>query len=88
MSKSSYDTFALVVNFINQLDYVLCHITIGLFEAHDTYVAILAKQVKVLWAKFNLIKNIIAYVKDKRADLNSLTIAFTSIVSYELLQLV
>ncbi len=47
MLKSGYDIFALVIKFINP-SWVPCHITIGLFEAPNTFGVALAKQVKVL----------------------------------------
>jgi hypothetical protein len=48
ISRSSYDTFTLVVNFINQ-NWVPCHIIVGLFETPNTFgVLVLAKHVKVL----------------------------------------
>jgi hypothetical protein len=48
MSISSYDTFTLVVNFINQ-DWVPCHIIVRLFETPNTFgVLVLAEHVKVL----------------------------------------
>ncbi len=34
MLRSGYDTFALIINFIN-LSWVLCHIIVRLFEALD-----------------------------------------------------
>jgi hypothetical protein len=37
MSRLSYDTFALVINFINQ-DWVPCHIIVGLFETPNELV--------------------------------------------------
>jgi hypothetical protein len=43
--------------------------------------------VKVLLAKFNLTKKVIAYVKDEGINLNFLTTAFIFIVSCEPLQL-
>jgi hypothetical protein len=86
ISRSGYDTFAFVVNFINQ-DQFPCNITIGLFETLDISSVVLVKEVKVLLAEFNLRNKVIAYVKDKGANLNFLTIAFTLVTSYESLQL-
>jgi hypothetical protein len=45
MSRSSYDLFALVINFINQF-WILCHIIVGLFEALDIFNVALTKQAK------------------------------------------
>jgi hypothetical protein len=36
MSRFGHDTFALVINFINS-HWVPCHVTMGLFEAIDTF---------------------------------------------------
>jgi hypothetical protein len=47
MLRSGYDTFVLVINFINP-NWVSCHITIRLFEAPNTFGAAFIKQVKVL----------------------------------------
>jgi hypothetical protein len=35
MSYASFDTFAIVVSFINAL-WEPCHVTIGIFEVHNT----------------------------------------------------
>jgi hypothetical protein len=86
VSRSSYDTCAFVVNFINQ-DWFPCNITIGLFETLDTFGVTFVEKVKVLLEKFNLTQKVITYVKNKGANLNFLTIAFTFVVSYESLQL-
>jgi hypothetical protein len=86
MSRSCYYTFVLVINFINP-SLAPCHIAIGLFEALDIFGATLTKQVKFLLTKFNLINKVIAYVKDEGANLSSLIISFTFVVSCELLQL-
>ncbi len=86
MSKSGYDTFALVINFI-KLSWIPCHITIGQFEARDTSGATLTKQVKILLVEFNLKNKVIMYVKDEGANLKFLTITLTFIVSCKPLQL-
>jgi hypothetical protein len=84
MLKSGYETFALVINFIN-LNWVPCHITIKLFKTLDTFGATLIEQVKVLLAKFNLTNKIIVYIKDEGANLNSLTTTLTFVVPCELM---
>ncbi len=40
MLKLSYDTFFLVINFINQ-SWVPCHIIVGLFETFDIFKVVL-----------------------------------------------
>jgi hypothetical protein len=86
ISRLGYDTFASIVNFINQ-NWFLCNITIGLFETPDISGVAFVEEVKVLLVEFNLTKKVITYVKDKGVNLNFLTTAFTSVVSYESLQL-
>ncbi len=36
MSRGSVDTFALVINFLNET-WVLMHVIMGLFEVHETF---------------------------------------------------
>jgi hypothetical protein len=63
MSRLVYDTFALVINLINEA-WVPCYIIIGLFEAFNIFGGIFAKQVKVMLVEFNLTNKVIVYVKD------------------------
>jgi hypothetical protein len=49
MFQISFDTFALVVNYINK-KWQPCHIIVGLFEVHETTRAIMAIQLKALLA--------------------------------------
>ncbi len=67
MSRLGYDTFTLVINFIHQ-SLVPCHIIVGLFETPNTSNATLAKQMKIILAKFNLASKVIMYVKDEGAN--------------------
>jgi hypothetical protein len=60
MSRLAYDTFALVINLINEA-WVPCYIIIGLFEAFNTFGAIFAEQVKVMLVEFNLTNKVIVY---------------------------
>jgi len=83
MLRLSYDIYVLVINFINP-SWIPCHISVGSFEALDICSVAFVEQVKVLLVEFNLTNK---YVKDEGANLNFLTIAFTSIVSHELLHL-
>ncbi len=71
MLRMGFDTFALVVNFLNQ-EWVPCHVTIGLFEAPDTSGAVLANIVKPLLAKFELTNKVIACVKNEGKNLATL----------------
>lgn len=63
MSRLAYDTFALVINLINEA-WVPCYIIIGLFEAFTTFGAIFVEQVKVMLVEFNSTNKVIVYVKD------------------------
>jgi hypothetical protein len=83
MLRLSYDISTLVINFINP-SWVPYYISVGLFEAPDISSFSFLEQMKMLSIKFNL-KN--KYVKDERVNLNSFTIALTSIVSCEFLHL-
>jgi hypothetical protein len=64
MSNGTHDIFALVVYFLER-DWVLRHITIGLFKASETSRHELATNLKNLLKQFGLIKETITYVKDK-----------------------
>jgi hypothetical protein len=77
----------LLLQSLNSLTKVACHIIIELFEAPNIFSVVLAKWMKVILDEFNLTNKVIAYVKDEGTNLNSFTIAFTSVVSCELLQL-
>lgn len=86
MSRSKYDTLALIINYI-KLSWFPSDITIRLFEALNNFNATLAKQMKVLLIEFYLISKVIVYVKDERANLNSLIVTLIFVVSCEHLQL-
>ncbi len=64
MSRSRYNTFVSVINFINQR-WVPCHIIVELFEALNISDATLAEQMKFLLVEFNLTSKVIMYVKDE-----------------------
>jgi hypothetical protein len=66
--KFSYDTFSLVINFINQ-SWVPCHIIVGLFEVPNIFGVTFIEQVKVILGEFNLTNKVIAYVKYEGATL-------------------
>ncbi len=86
MFKTWFDTFTLVINFIND-DWVPCHSTIELFETFDTFGIILTKQLKSLLVEYQFINKIIIYVKDEGTNFNSLGIVLTLIMSYALCNL-
>jgi hypothetical protein len=78
MSQNGFDTFALVMNFIDDR-WVPKHVTVSLFETPNITSVILAKFVKPLLAKFKLTHKIITYVKDKGSNLNILVATFFTI---------
>jgi hypothetical protein len=55
MSKGAYDIFIFVINFLGKV-WLPKHITIGLFNAMDTYGQALAKDFIELLGKCNLLK--------------------------------
>jgi hypothetical protein len=59
----------------------------GIFEVHETLGASMVVQLKDLLAPYNLLDKLIAYVKDDNTNLNTFTMAFTSIIFYVLLLL-
>jgi hypothetical protein len=87
MSKGPSKTNSLVINF-GGVDWQLKHIAIGFFEAFDTFGHALAKDLIDLLNKYDLRKQIIAYVKDEGTNSNTMTIALKSIVSYDILSLI
>jgi hypothetical protein len=86
MSCVGFHTFVIVVSFIN-VSWEPCHVTIGIFEIHNTTNATIANQVKSLLNSFNLLDKVITYVKDEKANLNTMTSTLIFVVSYSALQL-
>jgi hypothetical protein len=70
-----------VINFINSL-WVLCHVTVGLFETIHTSRLVMAIQVKDLLLSYNLLAKLITYVKYKGGNLSTFTQVLTLVVSY------
>jgi len=86
MSKIGIDTFALVINFIDD-NWVPCQVIIDMFETPKTFKVALAEQMKSLFTTYELTNKVIVYVKDEGTNLNMLAFALTNVVSCELLQL-
>jgi len=86
MSCVGFDTFDIVVSFINAL-WEQFHVTMGIFEVHNIASVAMANQVKLLLYSFSLLDKVIAYVKDERSNLNTLTFALTFLISCFALQL-
>jgi hypothetical protein len=64
MSHVSYDTFAMVVSFINT-SWEFTHVTIGIFEVHDIASVTMGIQIKYLLDALGLLDKVIAYVKNE-----------------------
>ncbi len=82
MSQNGFDIFSLVVNFIDDA-WVPKHVNVGLFETPNIANVILAEIVKPLFAKFQFTNKIVAYVKDKGSNLNTLVTTLSTIISCE-----
>ncbi len=68
------DTFALVINCLND-SWSPMHVIIGLFEVHETIGLFMVGQLHTLLEKFDLMHNVIAFVKDEGNNLMSMVIA-------------
>ncbi len=68
-AKLDFDTFAFVINFIDD-DWVFYHVTIGRFEALNTFEATLTIQLKFFLATYQFINQVITYNKDESTNLN------------------
>jgi len=64
MSRGGVDTFALVINCLNE-SWMPRHVTIGLFEVHETIGLSMAGQLRSLLEKYDLMNCMIAFVKDE-----------------------
>jgi hypothetical protein len=80
------DTFALVVNFINDF-WVFRHVTIKLFEELNISSITLAKLMKPLLRKFQMTNQKKNYVKDEGSNLGTLESALIFVINRELLNL-
>jgi len=56
------DTFALIINYLND-SWTPMHVTIGLFEVHETTWLSMAKQLHTLLEKYDLMHCVITFVK-------------------------
>jgi hypothetical protein len=81
MSRANFDTFVIIVRFINT-SWEPCQVIIGIFEVHNTTSATMANRENCLLDSFSLLDKVIAYVKVERFNLNILTYVLTSIVYY------
>jgi hypothetical protein len=86
MFHGGHDTFAMVVNFIDNL-WEPTHVIVVIFEVHNTIGVAITNQVKVLLDVFGLLDKIIAYVKDEGSNLSILTLVLINVVTCSPLQL-
>ncbi len=86
MSKGSMDTFALVINYLNEF-WMPQHVTIGLFELHETIGLSMVVQLCSLLEKYELMHQMITFVKDEGSNLMFMATTLCSIVDYRPLKL-
>jgi hypothetical protein len=79
MSCASFNTFVIVVSFISTL-WEPYHVTIWIFELHNTTSGVMANQVKSLLDSFGLLDKVMTYIKDERFNVNTLTFVLTFVV--------
>jgi len=86
MSRSGVDTFALVINYLDE-NWIPRHATIGLFEVQETKGSAMALQPQGLLEKFGLIHRIFVFVKDEGNNLGSMAMTSKSIIDCEPLKM-
>ncbi len=62
------------------------HVTIGLFEAHETIRLSMAGQLRSLLEKYDLMHHMITFVKDESINLMSMATTLCFVVDYHLLK--
>lgn len=72
MSYIGYDTFAMIVSLVNS-SWELSHVIVRVLEVQNMIGATMENLVKILLYSFGLLDKIIAYVKNKGSNLNTLT---------------
>ncbi len=73
MFKGKVNTFALVINYLSNFLNIM-DVTIGLFEVHETMGFYMVSQLHTLFEKFDLVHNVITFVKDESNNLMSMVI--------------
>jgi hypothetical protein len=79
MSKGGMDTFALVINYLND-SWTPMHVTIGLFKVHEIRWLSMVEQLHTSLEKYDLMNYVIAFVKDENNNLMSMVIELHSII--------
>jgi hypothetical protein len=87
MVKTSFDTFVIIVNFLNN-DWVPQHVMISFkFEVPNTYGATFVEIVKPFLVQFQLTNKVLIYVKDEGSNLSTLESVDSTTTSCKLLEL-
>jgi hypothetical protein len=80
MLKSAYDIFSLVINFLDE-NWQPNKATISLFKAIEMISHALVKNLSELLDSYGSRKKIIAYVKDERSNVDSMTIFLKFVIN-------
>ncbi len=86
MFHGSVNTFALIINFLNET-WMPIHIIVGLFEANKTIEESMVIQLWYLLKRFGLLHWIILFVKDKGINLTTMATILHSIIGCEHLKI-
>lgn len=86
MSKTSFDTFAMVINFVDN-NWVSRHITIGLLKTPNTFGVFFSKIGKTFLVQFQFVDKVLICVKDEGNNLNTFENVFPTTTRYKLLEL-
>ncbi len=85
-SKGKMNMFALVINYLNNF-WNLTHVSVGLFEVHETTWFSIVGQLCILLDKFDLMHYVIAFVKDESSNLMFMATTLQAIVDCRPLKL-
>jgi hypothetical protein len=71
MSRGGVDTFALVINYLDE-SWIPLHHIVGLFEVQETRGSAMVLQLQGLLENFGLIHHVFAFMKDEGKNLGSM----------------
>ncbi len=86
MSRGGVDTFALVINYLDER-WTPRHVIVGLFEVSKTTSNTMTLQLQTLSENFGLICRVIAFVEDEDNNLASMAITSWPIIDCDSLKL-
>jgi hypothetical protein len=86
MSKGKMDTFALVINYLNNF-WNLTHVIVDLFEGDKTTWFFIVVQLHTSFEKSDLMHYVIAFVKDENSNLMFMATTLHFIVDCQPLKL-